>query len=133
MATVIGQSAQYPLRASRKEKVMMTARVVIGAAGAVGTTSEYDDPGLSVVLNGAGTYDVTMPKCPGQVRVKLQVYSPLLTVVNAVVTAKDFAAGTMTFKTIAATSSSDTTPVATNPASGDEVWLQLCADLRAGN
>lgn len=127
MSTVVGQAAQYPLRATKKERVNLTMRIVIGAAGAVDPAlSDNSDPGLTAVNTGVGTYDVTLPACPGLLQVSDGVFSPALTFDSVVVTAKVPTAGTLSFTTTLA-------GVAATPASGDEVWLTFECDLRAGN
>lgn len=94
--------------------------IPIGAAGATGTLLQ-GPPGLTVTNNGTGIFDVAvMPvsiaASEGKSRVAFGLYSPSLTVTEATVTAHDFNAGTLTFKTTKAGS-------AANPASGDRVTL----------
>jgi hypothetical protein len=126
MSTVVGQAAEYPLRATKKERTQLTMRIVFASAGAVSATSDMSDPGLTAVLNGTGTYDCTLPACPGLLQIETGIYSPLLSITGVVVTAKAPTLGTMTFKTLL-------NDLAAAPASGDEVWLTLTCDKRAGN
>ena len=94
--------------------------IPIGGSGATGTLLE-GPPGIAVAKNGTGTYDVTgMPIAPaestGKPTVWFGIYSPTPTVGCAVVTADDYNAGTLTFKTCVGVT-------ATEPASGDTITL----------
>lgn len=104
-------------RVGTTDTVDWTCEVPIGASGATGTLV-FGPNGIAVAKSGTGTYDVTgMPLTPaGKGRFRFGIYSPLLTVDNAVVTAYDGTAGTMSFTTVAA-------GVATEPASGNKVWV----------
>lgn len=104
-------------RVGTTDTVSWTAEVPIGASGATGTLV-FAPNGLAIAKNATGVYDVTgMPLTPaGKGRFRFGVYSPLLTVDNAVVTAYSGTAGTATIKTTLA-------GVATEPASGDKIWI----------
>jgi hypothetical protein len=104
-------------RVGTTDTIKWTTEVPIGASGATGTLLRGPN-GIAVAKNGTGVYDVTvMPITPaGKGRFRFGLYSPLLTVTEATVTAYDGAAGTMTFTT----SKGGT---AAEPASGDKVWV----------
>lgn len=105
---------------------MVTFRmhVAIGASGAASASTAvngslgYDDPQLSCTKSATGTYALVFPKGK-RVFPQFTIYSPLLTAIAAVVTAKDATAGTMTFKTV------DAAGAAVEPASGDELFIKL--------
>jgi hypothetical protein len=101
-----------------------TCKVPIGASGATGTLAGQPN-GMLVAKSDTGVYAVTvMPITPAaKARVTFGVYSPLLTVDHAVVTAEDNAAGTMSFTTVKA-------GVATEPASGDYIVIKYEAEPR---
>jgi len=99
------------------DTIKWSCEVPIGGSGATGTLA-FGPVGIAVAKNTTGVYDVTgMPICPAaKGRIKFGIYSPTPTVGDAVVTAVDFTAGTMTFKTCVGV-----TP--TEPASGDKIWI----------
>lgn len=107
-------------------RTMVTFRmhVAIGASGAASASTAvngslgYDDPQLSCTKSATGTYALVFPKGK-RVFPQFTIYSPLLTAIAAVVTAKDATAGTMTFKTV------DAAGAAVEPASGDELFIKL--------
>ncbi len=124
MATTAGAVKTLPFRGTgRGGRVVLLLDVVIGASGAVGSYSRQDDPNLTAVENGTGIYDLTFPKCV-KARIKGAVYSPLLSVVDVVCTALDAGAGTATVKVL----HDDAT--ATEPASGDILWLEFMLDTQ---
>jgi len=95
--------------------------IPIGAAGATGTLLQAPLPGLTVTNNGTGIYDVAgmpiaMAESTGKSRVHFQLYSPSLTVTECTVTADDYNAGTLTFKTSKA-------GTAAEPASGNTITM----------
>lgn len=122
MSTTAGAAKVLPFRGTgRGGRVILNLDVVIGTSGAVGSYSRQDDPDLTAVENGTGIYDLTFPACV-DARIKCGVYSPLLTIVDAVCTAIDAGAGTATIKVL----HDDAT--ATEPASGDVLWLEFSLD-----
>jgi hypothetical protein len=113
-----------------RDQVVYRATVDIGAAGAAsfGASSGVakggkDDPGITATLNGTGTYDLTYPKGKN-VWIHATLKSAALTVVGVVVTAVSATAGTATIKTLAGTNAA----VATNPANGDAIMLEIAVE-----
>lgn len=124
MSTTAGAAKIFPFRGTgRGGRVILNLDVNIGAAGAA-TYARQDDPGLTCAKNTTGVYDVTFPKCR-LARIKGNVMSPLMTVIDVVVTAIDPALGTATIKT----THDDAT--ATEPASGDKIWLEFSLDTQS--
>ncbi len=121
MATTAGAVKVLPLRGvGRGGRVILQLDVAIGAAGAA-TYDRQDDPGLTCAKNTTGVYDVTFPKCRAA-RITGGVMSASMTVTDFCVTAIDAALGTATIKTL----HDDAT--ATEPASGDKIWLTFTLD-----
>lgn len=94
--------------------------IPIGAAGATGTLLQ-GPPGIACAYTATGIYAVSamplaMAESTGKSRVHFQLYSPSLTVTECTVTADDYNAGTLTFKT----SKGGT---AAEPASGDTITM----------
>ena len=101
------------------EVIDWDCEVPIGASGATGTLA-FQPNGMAVAKSDTGVYAVTgMPICPaGKGRITFGLYSPTPTVGGAVVTVVDFTAGTMTFETLVGVT-------ATEPASGDKIWIHF--------
>ena len=104
---------------SEPEVIDWDCEVPIGASGATGTLA-FQPNGMAVAKSDTGVYAVTgMPICPaGKGRITFGIYSPAPTVGGAVVTVVDFTAGTMTFETLVGVT-------ATEPASGDKIWIKF--------
>lgn len=122
MAAHANQSDSSPQRrAGTVNTVSYHAIVAIGGTGAP-TVSKSPDAAFTVTRTDTGIYALTYPKGKN-VWITHGIYSPLLTVVGLVVTARDATAGTATIKTLAGTNAA----AATDPASGDS--LQLVIDV----
>lgn len=78
-----------------------------------------DHPDITAVRSGVGTINLTFPPCTSAVVSVREIYSPALTVIDGVITAKSITAGTATVKVLNASGS------ATDPASGDVITLRL--------
>lgn len=123
MTTSAGGVKVLPFRGTgRGGRVVLLLDVAIGGSGAA-TYDRQDDPGLTCAKNTTGVYDVTFPKSRAA-RITGQVMSPLLTVTKIAVTAIDASAGTATVKTL------DDAATATEPASGDKLWLEFWLDTQ---
>jgi len=111
-------------RIGTTDTVKWTCEVPIGASGATGTLV-FGPNGIVIAKTGTGIYGITVaPVCPaGRGRWRFGVYSPLLTVDNAVVTAQDNAAGTATITTVKG-------GAAAEPASGDKIWIYFEGEPR---
>lgn len=109
-------------RIGTTDSVKWECECPIGASGATGTLA-FMPNGLAIAKSGTGVYLVTgMPITPaGKGRFKFGVYSPLLTVDNAVVTAYSGTAGTATITTVKAGSAAE-------PASGDKLWIEFTGE-----
>lgn len=104
--------------------------VAIGASGAASqdaTTAKSTgyDCKFTAAKDGsnAGVYLITFPKGK-RAWIDVELYSPSLTVVGWVVTAKDAQAGTATIKTLAGTNAA----AATEPASGDKLFITITVE-----
>jgi hypothetical protein len=124
MTAVAGDVPHWPGRCAKRDRLHIGATQAIGAAGAVGTLTA-DDPGVTVAKNAsAGTYDITFPKAQ-KARIFAELYSPAGTVKTHWWAAYDAAAGTAQLVI------GNGGGTATNPASGDEIWLTFKLDMRA--
>lgn len=122
MTLIAGDIPDYDLRSGKRDRVLLEADQLIGAAGAVSTLT-VDDNGVTVAKNaGAGTYDLTFPKAI-RAQIMCNVFSPANTVNGWNVTALNAAAGTAQIAFRAA-------GVATNPAAADVLYIQLWLDQR---
>lgn len=73
MATVVGQTPQYPVRVPKKESVLMSLHFTVDTSGAVVTANTVSsDPGFSVTKSGTGAYAVVYPICPSDAVVWFQ-------------------------------------------------------------
>lgn len=113
-----------------RDQVVFRATIDIGAAGAASFAASSgvakggkDDPGITAVLNGTGTYDITYPKGKNA-WFKITLKSAASTVVGAIVTASVPTAGTATIRTLAGVNAA----AATNPASGDAIMLEIAVE-----
>jgi len=133
MATVAEDIYKFPDANAMRDCVEASAEFVItGGAGAIGTT-DADDVGITLARTGAGTYNGTFPACPagstagiqGRARIIPYVaFSPALTVVDAVITARSVTAGTFTVKTLNAAGA------ATDGAAADIIGVKLILQYR---
>lgn len=124
MTLIAGDIPDWGLLSAKRDRIVISAKQVIGAAGAVGALT-VDDNGVTVTKNaGAGTYDITFPRA-----IDAKIYSQLLS-----------AAGTVKITSLAALSASAGTAqlitsapggAATNPASGDEIHMLFVLDQRS--
>lgn len=101
------------------EVIDWECEIPIGASGATGTLVGQPN-GMAVAKSNTGIYAVTgMPICPaGAGVITYGIYSPTPTVGCAVTAAVDFTAGTATIKTCVGVT-------ATEPASGDKIWMKF--------
>lgn len=97
------------------------AIVDIGGAGAASIANGNQSGDITVTLNGAGTYDVTFKACATALPGNISLKSAAKTVVGAIWTAFNAAAGTGTFKTLAGVNAA----ADTNPASGDQIGIRI--------
>lgn len=110
---------------SVRERVEFLEIISIGTTGAPTIAAgNGDDPKIAITRSGTGAYALVYPKGK-RVWLKVTPVSPLLTVVNAVVTATDAAAGTATFTTVAGTNAA----AATDPASGDTLQIEIKVEV----
>jgi hypothetical protein len=124
MTAVAGDIADYPLRSVKRDRTILCADQVIGAAGAVGTLTA-DDPGVTVAKNaGTGVYDITFPKAI-RATIDVSLYSPAGTVKTWWIVAMSASAGTAQ---IAIGNGGGT---ATNPASADVLGIVFTLDKRS--
>lgn len=118
---------QYPMRTATRGHSRARCKFVFGASGAVSTTtSETPDPAFTLTKSETGVYTLKYPPCAA-VDLTFMLYSPLLTVWQAVVTAISPTAGTATIEFLGGS----TDVAATEPASGDYVSLELDARTEA--
>jgi hypothetical protein len=114
MAETMGDKPAYPARSAGMWVLLGSAVITIGTSGAVASV-DSDLPGVSAVLNGTGTYDLTYPAAP-KLRLLYSIQkSPTPTVQQIFGTAIAATSGTATFKT------GDNDGTVANPASGDEL------------
>lgn len=126
MVANAGDFPAYTKKSAKRDRYTFIADQAIGAAGAVGTLTA-DDPGITVAKNaGAGTYDITFPKC-----LAARIFATLVS-----------AAGTVKITNLATISATAGTAqlitsapggAATNPANGDVIQLQFELDTRTDN
>ena len=125
MTQVAGDIASYPMKSGKRDRMVLLARQVIGAAGAVGALTS-DDPGITVAKNaGTGVYDITFPKAIAATVSVKALYSPAATVKTWWLVALDASAGTAQ---IAIGNGGGT---ATNPASADRLDIEFLLDMRS--
>lgn len=115
-----GLAASYPKRYTQRGWIQAVAKLVVGTSGAVGATSTYDHPDITVTLSTTGIYTLTYPPSV-DAEIGFRAYSPLGTISEAILTAKNANAGTATMRL----SKGGT---AAEPASGDVVTILF--DLR---
>jgi hypothetical protein len=98
---------------------------VLMTAGGATSTITTNLPTLPAVANSASSvFAVTnLPPCPGTPRYNIQIYSPGATVTEAIVTAYSATNGTLSYRTSKA-------GTATDPASGDIIWLYFEGESR---
>ncbi len=126
MSDVIGNIVHWPSRSGGRENVNMMLVAVLGAAGVVSSYSRQDDPGFTLAKDAGttGKYDLVYPDSAEPVMIKVSCYSPLGSIGQAYVSAKNFAAGTASI--IASTPAG----VAAYGASGDEIVIEIETQLR---
>lgn len=95
----------HVMRAGTRDAVVLGCVAIVVADGEIGTV--LGDPGLNVEETATGTYKFTFPKLNTEqqkrTRFLIQVVSPLLKMVNAVITeSASLADGELTFKAIKA-------------------------------
>lgn len=113
----------YPTRGGEINTVLSRAVVPIGGTGAPGTIAGA--PGFTIARASAGFYNITFPPCV-DISIFVQLMSPVPTVFDAVVTARNAAAGTATIKTYNAAGT------ITDPANGDELHILTVEKTSAG-
>jgi hypothetical protein len=114
MAETMGDKPAYPVKTGGMWTLLGTAVITITAAGAVASV-DCDIGGVSAVLNGTGTYDLTYPPVPKARLLYGIQQSAAPTVQQIFGTAISATAGTATFKTGAGDGT------VANPASGDQL------------
>ena len=133
MATVIGQTFTAPLRAAKKESVLMQARFVNTTADGVidQTASTTSDPGLTFSRSGAGTYALAFPACPADAVLDIYfgVHTGTPNVFWARVSALSLTAGTATVITSVAAGGA----AADNNSAGMQFHIKIVGVVRAGN
>lgn len=131
MSTTAGGTSRYPIKAAKKEKVVMTAVAVNTAGTGVinQASSRYSDTGIVITRTGAGLYTVAYPACPADVQFQVGVAfnSGTPNVFDARITAYNPTAGTATLSTDGATPG---TPVDGN--AGEEIHLTITAEISSG-
>ena len=121
MTINIADAATNDVRCVGQEQVLCEGTFTIGAAGAV-SASSVDDPALALGDDsGVGVHALTYPKTP-YARIRADLLSSGLTVSEAVVTAKDAAAGTATLTLFKA-------GVATQAANGNQIHVTVIGKL----
>ena len=124
MTAVAGNMGnQYKLLTGKNERLEYFITVPIGAAGAVGAVVA-DDAQTTATLNGTGDYTVTFPTAPSGAIGNCEVLSPAGTIKSRSHVAFDPTAGTWRFNT------NNAAGAATQPASGDVIYLSLVLNLR---
>lgn len=131
MASHNYQQFQYGLE---KFLVTLYANVPIGSTGAVGTLDPKMNQGIySVARSGAGVYVVTfgilaqsqIDKYVRLIDASAIVMNSTVAGLSAEVVVDNSSAGSVTIRFVAPTSSSVTTPVATDPPSGAVLLLKF--------
>jgi hypothetical protein len=112
-----GLAASFVRRMVQRGWIQCEAKLVVGTSGAVGATSTYDHPDITVTLSTTGVYTLTYPPSV-DATLQFELYSPLGTITEAIVTAKDANAGTATIQLSKA-------GTAAEPASGDVVTMHF--------
>jgi hypothetical protein len=107
--------ACFPMRNTKRGIIVTRAKLVLGASGAVATTSDYPDPAFTFTLSSTGTYAVKFPPC-SEVDMYFSVYSPAATINGVIITALNASAGTATIVTMGDTAAAE-------PASGDAITV----------
>lgn len=122
---------KWPSYNAMRECLDLTAEFPIQGGGVVNTsTTDVDDPGITLVRTGTGTYSGTFPASPagattgkqGRARIGPSLQSSTLT--TAAVTAINPTAGTFTLKTW------NTAGTPADPASGDVIVLFFSIQMR---
>jgi hypothetical protein len=109
---------------SAREQTMLDMVAPIGASGAVGTLVK-SAADLGLVRGATGTYAMTFPPSPGNVFIGVMCKSSTGAVSQAYLSALDAAAGTASFVLLGPTGA------ATDPASGDALYISVRGDVRA--
>jgi len=112
-----GLNAAYVKQQVQRKWIQARAKLVVGSSGAVGSSSSYDHPDITITSNGTGLYDLTYPPSV-DATISGHIYSAGATITEWIITAKSATAGTATIRL----SKGGT---AAQPASGDEVTLYL--------
>lgn len=124
MTAVAGDIADYALKSVKRDRTILCADQVIGAAGAVGTLTA-DDPGVTITKDaGTGVYNIVFPKAI-RATIDVSLYSPAGTVKTWWIVAMSASAGTAQ---IAIGNGGGT---ATNPASSDVLGIVFTLDKRS--
>jgi hypothetical protein len=116
MTVNLADAPQFPVRATAKERVISGMTVAVGAAGAT-TETDSDDAKWTCAAFASGVAAITFPACPSG-RLRFAIKSAAATVTECIATALDVTAGTGTLTTSKA-------GVATTPASGDKIFVEL--------
>jgi hypothetical protein len=117
----ISQEGNVNLRGPKSYSINI-GKVTIGSSGAI-ASQVYDSMKSAPTFTYSTTGTYTIAGLPATIleHLDFSVYSPALTVIDIVVTARDTAAGTATIKTLNASGA------ATNMASGDYFTWKLVA------
>jgi hypothetical protein len=120
MTEILANTVQVPLRSNSAEKVLSGASIVCDGAGGVTSTTADDAKWTAVDGGGNGLLTVTFPAAATTTgnRPHLDLKSAASTVTEAIFTAIDPEAGTATVRTSKA-------GTATDPASGDIIFIEL--------
>jgi hypothetical protein len=120
MAAKFGDKSNYPANALSAWVCIGMSEFPIGASGAVGTAD--GDSGITLAKSDTGEYALVFPACP-KALVHVGLKSAAGTVTEAILLAKSATAGTATIQTSAA-------GVATEPASGDAIYVFVFSKTR---
>jgi hypothetical protein len=107
--------ACFPMRNTARGVISTRAKLIVGASGAVATTSTVPDPAFTFAKSSTGTYALTFPPC-SEVDLFFSVYSPAATINGVIITALNASAGTATIVTMGDTAAAE-------PASGDAITV----------
>lgn len=122
MANAAGDMDKKPAYNGRGMRLHACCHVNIGAAGAPTVDPlKCDDSGFTITRASAGLYNLVYPRCV-DVRIEVELVSPLPTVFGYILTAKSATAGTAQFRI------NNAAGAATDPASGDTVNLIYTMD-----
>jgi hypothetical protein len=117
LSSAAGLCASFQERLTSRGWIQTDMVIYFGASSITAVVSDHPD--IGAVRTGTGQLSLTFPPAVAARIYQTEIYSPGLTVIDSVVTAKTATAGVATHKVL------NPAGAATDPASGDILTLRL--------